>query len=476
MDDKFLQKSESSQQSLFKTIRQTVGQAGEIAEETARKGIQLGEQLAQSAVQTTQTAVGYLQRTLGEDYYAILAENPLLLDTLSRSNLLMENKQLLATAFNIPWTTTLFWGAASSSTVALQRPITLLLQKYFHDGPGHIHLWKEINAYMDSSRGKYHRLKFGHSIDYLPQIVERFGVNGIPAFFMHLVQDCATMDGIPIVPKAWEVKEALELAAIPKKVAVGLVSLNYSNLLGALAVVAFVNELLSFGDALIKKAKTRKHLQFATAAIQNHDYNAAIENYQRALEVERSPFVLMALGQVYMQRPSNRLRAHQTFTDAVKLLADRLDATGLYGQAHLSIRGLAGIQALATADVLADIQPEHWNSHVQDLVNATVFSFASAASRQAAQSESLVPDAIATPAQFSAAINYYLAARSASYYPFIEERREKVLRNLQAARRSLGLVAQYDEKKLRSPAMTLSELWAMELLPPDEIEAGLAGY
>ncbi|HEX9005183.1 MAG TPA: hypothetical protein VGB07_35055, partial [Blastocatellia bacterium] len=66
--------------------------------------------------------------------------------------------------------------------------------------------------------------------------------------------------------------------------------------------------------------------------------------------------------------------------------------------------------------------------------------------------------------------------KSASYYPFVEERREKVLRNLEAARRSLGMVAQYDEKKLRSSAMEISKLWAMELLPSDEIEAALASF
>jgi hypothetical protein len=184
----------------------------------------------------------------------------------------------------------------------------------------------------------------------------------------------------------------------------------------------------------------------------------------------------MALGQVYMQRASNRLRAHQTFTDAVTLLADHPEATVPYIHAKLSVRGLAGIQALATADVLADIHPEHWNDHVRDLVNATVFSFASAASKQAKQSDDLMPDTVVTPAQFSAAINYYLATKSASYYPFAEEKQEKVLRNIQAALRSLGLMAQYDEQKLRPPANTVRQLWTTELLPPDEIETALASY
>lgn len=255
---------------------------------------------------------------------------------------------------------------------------------------------------------------------------------------MHLLQDFSTVDGIPTVPHAWDIAKALQLANVPRKVATGLVSIGFSSTLGALAVITLVSELWKFGEAGVKKIKTRNYLKTAATAIQNQDYNAAAANYQRALEIERSPRVLMALGQVYMQRASNRLRAHQTFADAVTLLADHPDATVPYSRAKLSLRGLAGIQALATADVLADIHPEHWNDHVRELVNATVFSFASAALNQAKQSDDFVPDTLVTPAQFSAAINYYLAAKSACYYPFAEEKEEKVLRNLQAAIRSLG--------------------------------------
>jgi hypothetical protein len=102
-----------------------------------------------------------------------------------------------------------------------------------------------------------------------------------------------------------------------------------------------------------------------------------------------------------------------------------------YHHAKLSVRGLAGLQALATADVLPAIHPEHWNDHVRDLVNATVFSFTSAASEQAEQAGDYVSGFVAARPQFSAAINYYLAAKSACYYPFTEERQEQVMRNAQ---------------------------------------------
>lgn len=476
MSNESSEKPDTPRHKVWGSLRETLGKAGEVVGETARKGATLGGQIAQNASQATQDTVGKIQRKLGEDYYAILEENPLVLNTLSRSDLLVENKDLLSTAFNVPWMTTLFWSAAAGSAIALQRPVADVLGKVLHYAPGHIKRWDEINKFMDTAVGVGHRLKFGHSIEYLPQIVEKFGSEGVPAYFMHLLQDFTTVDGLPIVPRAWDLKDAIQSANISKKVATGLVSISFSSTLGALAVITLVSELWKFGEALTKKIKTQNYLKTAATAIQNHDYNASVANYQRALEIERSPYVLMALGQVYMNRASNRLRAHQTFTDAVTLLADHPDTVVPYNHSKLSVRGLAGIQALATADVLADIHPEHWNDHVRDLVNATVFSFTSAATKQAKQSDDLIPNTAVAPAQFSAAINYYLAAKSACYYPFAEERQEKVLRNIQASLRCLGLMAQYDEERLRKPATTIRELWTMELLPPDEIETALASY
>lgn len=476
MSDESSEKPNTPRHIVWGALRENLGKAREVAGEVVHKGGELGGQLAQNASQATHIAVGKIQRKLGEDYYAILEENPLVLDTLSRSTLLVENKDLLSTAFNVPWMTTLFWSAAAGSAIVLQHPLAQVVGEVFHYAPGHIKRWDEINKFMDTAAGVGHRLKSGHSIEYLPQIVERFGSEGVPAFFMHLLQDFTTVDGLPIVPGAWDVKDTIQLAGVSKKVATGIVSISFSSTLGALGVITLVSEMWKFSESLIKKIKTQNYLKTASAASHNHDYNASIANYQRALEIERSPYVLIALGQVYMHRASNRLRAHQTFTDAVTLLADHPDAVIPYNHSKLSVRGLAGIQALATADVLADIHPEHWNDHVRDLVNATVFSFSSAASKQAKESDDLVPDAAVTPAQFSAAINYYLAAKSACYYPFAEERQEKVLRNIQESLRCLGLMAQYDEEGLRKPATTLRQLWAMELLSPDDTETALAIY
>lgn len=471
MSDESFKKPKTSQQKLKGVLRQKIRKAGEVAGEVSRKGSEIGKQSARNANQATQTAVGKVQRKLGEDYYAILEENPIVLDTLSRSSLLVDNKELLSTVFNVPWTTKLLWSAAAvaGSAIALQPRTALKLGDLLHYDPGHIVLWDEINKFMDTAAGVGHRLRFGHSIDYLPQIVEKFGGEGVPAFFMHLLQDSMTVAGIPIIPHAWEIKEILQLA-VPPKVAAGLVSISFYKILVVLAVIMLVWKLK------FKNKAQKNYIENAATAIQNHDYNASVENYRLALEIERHPHILMALGEVYMKRASNRLRAHRTFAEATTMLADHPDAAVPYYHAKLSVRGLAGIQALSTADVLANIHPEHWNDHVHDLVNATVNSFTSAASKQAQQSDDLIPDIAVTPALFSAAINYYLAAKSAAYYPLIEERQEKVLRNIQASLKSLGLMAQYDEEKLRTPANTIRQLWTMELLPPNEIEMVLASY
>ena len=109
MSNESSEKPNALHHKVWGALHETLGKAGDVAGETARKGAKLGEQLAQNASQATQIAVGKIQRKLGEDYYAILEENPLVLDTLSRSDLLLENKDLLSTAFNMPWMSTLFW-------------------------------------------------------------------------------------------------------------------------------------------------------------------------------------------------------------------------------------------------------------------------------------------------------------------------------------------------------------------------------
>ena len=42
------------------------------------------------------------------------------------------------------------------------------------------------------------------------KLIEKFGIESIPAYFGHLAQDFTTVDGIPIIPDAWDVKKWLQ--------------------------------------------------------------------------------------------------------------------------------------------------------------------------------------------------------------------------------------------------------------------------
>ncbi|MCA9873151.1 MAG: hypothetical protein KC441_05835, partial [Anaerolineales bacterium] len=241
-------------------------------------------------------------------------------------------------------------------------------------------------------------------------------------------------------------------------------------LLGALALVVLVGELWKFGDALRKRGRTKKYLAIAQNALAYEDYTAAVHNYENALDADPNPAIMMALGGLYMQRPANRYKAFETFRGASKLLASQPDRTILYHGAQLSLRGLANIQSLATSDVLELQNQDGWYLLLDDMVSAAIYSFNSAAGKLVGQSADIIPDALVRPAQFSAALNYYLAARAASMYPFAPKRDEVTRNNLQHACRALGLMAQYNEASLRQPVTNLQQLWTYELLPPEEAE------
>ena len=162
--------------------------------------------------------------------------------------------------------------------------------------------------------------------------------------------------------------------------------------------------------------------------------------------------------------------------EALDRLSDRPDSTVLFGAARVSIRGLAGVHALATSDVLSGIHPEQWNDHIESLINATVSSFVQTAENLDGQGLKIIPNALSTPAYFSSAINYYLAAMTASSYPLHESRQDVVTINTQNALAALGLMAQFNEDRLRDRTERIKRLWAMELLPNIEVKTTLERY
>ncbi len=289
---------------------------------------------------------------------------------------------------------------------------------------------------MDSVSGSGHRLKYGHSVDFLPEIVEQFGMEGVPAFFCHLLQDFTSVDGLPSCPMLGKIKKSLSLAGLSPKTATSLVSLSASNVLAGLTIATAVWKLWEEWE---QNKRKRALLSAAQSAIENRDYPGAIESYKRALELERSPATLLALGQVYLLRTATRPYAHQAFTEVVQMLGTDPGRTIPYEGAQISFRGIAGLQALATADVIGDRYPQYWEERVEDLVNATIHSFSSAAMNL---EERRLTDPLARPPLFSAAINRYLAAQAACQYPLLDDREQRVHSHLKAALALVGRMSQ----------------------------------
>lgn len=421
--------------------------------------------------ETAGTAIETAQRRLGEDYFVVLERSPIVKSSLDKAPLLATEKELLGTAFNIPWKTTALWMLAAGVTLAKHDSVDHPLGRMFHYGPGHVAHWAEIDSFMDTAVGSGHRLKFGHSIDFLPDIVERFGWEGVPAFFTHLLQDSFTVDGIPALPQSWALKQSLVTAGIAPKEAAKLLAINATEVLGiALLAVAATRGVIAIQTA----RRRRNYLRVAADCTEVGDLSGAAANYKCALALEQTPGVLMALGQVYVRRKATRIQAYQAFKRAMDGLATGSLAAIEYGGGHVSLRGIAGLQALSSVDVLGDRYPQSFDEEAKNLVNGTVASFTRLAEKQEAEFNDWVPNAVVTPPIFSAAINRFLAAQAACQYPLLENRGDRVRHELEAALRDLALVAQYDEQRLRTRIADLRQIWARIVLPPDEAETALA--
>lgn len=456
LDEEFDDQAEETKSGWLRSIQ---GRSNQWVEQSKQMAANLG----QTAQQSTQN----MQRRLGEDYYAIIENEPVIQETFVLEDLLYENSILLKTVHNVHWSQVLFWGTNADLFARNETQIARITDKLFHTGPGHTRYFDEINKFMDIERGRGHRLKHGHSIEYLPQMIQKFGVKSIPGYILHLSQDFMSVDGIPLVQNSWDTKRLIEGIGVSKKVATKLVSLSFAR---SLPMLSMTIGALYIWQAVDIQRRAKPYLETAQLAGEHRDYTAATDNYKRALEIERNPAILIDLGNIYLQRERTWFRAHQTYREALNLLSDNPTQTVINGEAKLSLRGMVGLMSLSTADVLSEMHPEYYNEHVQDLVNATVFSF----SQTASELKSSNP--LATPPHFSSAINYYLAAKAACSYPFADERRETVLFNLKQALEALGFVAQYDEDNLHEPITVVKHLWANELVLPDELETELGNY
>jgi hypothetical protein len=129
-----------------------------------------------------------------------------------------------ATGIEFEWSKAAVTVVTAGTALNRRHGVRQWAERTFHDKPGHLRYFADINASMDQARGLHHRIKHGHSIDHLGSIVRQFGLRGIPGFAIHLLQDFTTPAGIPWLPFPRLIKLALSRLGLRGAAAASCVS------------------------------------------------------------------------------------------------------------------------------------------------------------------------------------------------------------------------------------------------------------
>jgi hypothetical protein len=162
-----------------------------------------------------------------------------------------------ATGIDFEWCDAAVTVAGAASAVAGRHGIRRGAEKRFHD-TGHWGRFRKINEYIDRVPGKNHRLKWGHSIEFLPELVRKFGWSAVPAYVVHLAQDFTTVDGIPLIPFARLAKIGLQKLGLRSATATTYLTLNIAKAFWGVGAVLIVIEVGTISYRLYVKVREKR--------------------------------------------------------------------------------------------------------------------------------------------------------------------------------------------------------------------------
>jgi hypothetical protein len=162
-----------------------------------------------------------------------------------------------ATGVDFKWTDTVIKIAGGTATIVGRHRIRGVAEKHLHDC-GHLSAFGKINERIDSVTGKNHRLKWGHSIEFLPTLVKEFGWKAVPGYVVHLAQDLTTVAGIPLIPWARIAKIGLQKLGFKSVAATACVTANLATVVGAVGTALIVIEVGSLGYRLYVKIREKR--------------------------------------------------------------------------------------------------------------------------------------------------------------------------------------------------------------------------
>lgn len=341
---------------------------------------------------------------------------------------------------SIAWRTDALLGLSALGVTVCEREIVSVTRSVFHDGLPHQELSRRlfgtdcdaIHRWIDTVPGSgirgggiVHRLQHGHDLAAVQQLYDQHGLPGVLVWMQHVAQDAATPTGIPIPiggPQlgAWLV----EAGYATRGNAALMLSFNAAELAAGVLGGAFAMRLAALATELRRRRQVARRCTDARDAWARGDLDAVVAHYSEARAFSGDePTILMALGWAYAQMGRPAAETFLAFRAAALGLA-REDRSAEIGGTTVSLRGLAYLLALSHAvQVLEESDlAGAWRAELDRMLRGAVTAFERMALEQAdgpalRWGEREVALYRARP--FSAAANYYLAARLAWSAPFL---------------------------------------------------------
>jgi|GEM_PF-5051515 len=321
-----------------------------------------------------------------------------------------------------------------------EREIVTVTRSVFHDNLRHQELSRRlfgsdfdaIHRWIDTVPGSgirgggiLHRLQHGHDLAAVEQLYEQHGLEGVLVWMQHVAQDVCTPTGIPIPVggphlASWLVDSGF---TTPGKAAL-MLSFNAAQLASAVLGGAFALRLATLAAELRRQRQVARRCSAARDAWAKGDLDAVVAHYSEARSLSNDdPTILMSLGWAYAQMGRPAVEAFLAFRAAALGLA-KGDRTAEVDGAALSLRGLAYMLALSHAvQVLEETDLRgSWRAELDRMLRGAISAFERTALEQTGGPAVRLRDrdvALYRQRPFSAAANYYLAARLARSAPFL---------------------------------------------------------
>jgi hypothetical protein len=409
----------------------------------------------------TEQATDYLSdlydRQLGEDEARILDQCPLMKSIRGSAEIMAFDPTVFGTLFNVrtrPLITAAILACGGGVAVTFDEELSRITRRLF-DSENFVGGWikdslagvlgrdtvNAVNRFIDTVPGStvmgggvLHRIQHGHDLASVHDIWQEHGFEGgVQAVYHILGRDFFTPAGIPILPTgSKEVHGFLtETLGIGKETAADLLSINFVEVLGSITSLVALWRLWKLARGVQENSRVRKLTERAADSAERLDFITATALLREALAIRpHDAHLTMMLASIY-QRSGNLLQAHFAYRELVSITVADEPAIDL-GGAAISLRGLAAAGALATSESLSrsDEYRGSWLEHILALSRAGVAAFENVAHGLSDRRiiKSMGETSVLPPRHLSAALNFYLAGRTAGAAMFLPEREESLRR------------------------------------------------